>query len=497
VRAAEKRDQEPLPPRKRCLTPFLRNLSTLAVANVLGNVLAFVAIARIADVLGPEGFGRVSFAQAFASYFVLVGDFGLPLIAVREAARGGAALGGLLRTVLTTRLALAGVAFLALLAALPLVPGPPETGRLAVLFGAAVFGNALLLEWPFQGSERMGHVAVARVLRPGLYAVLVLLLVRGAGDGGTVAVLNLVGLGGAVGFLALAASRIGFNRGQVPRRDLTPLGLLRDALPFAASALLVQLYSTMDATFLGYLADAQTVGHYSAGSRINGFLVGLGGLFAATLLPRLAAASDRRTADAVLGRGIAAAWTLLLPVAAGGLVTADALLDALYGAEYVAGGGAFALLLWGVPVSAVSGLLWHAIAARTGSRVPVRAVALGLLANGALNVALIPWLGAPGAAAATVAAELVTGALVLARYRASGGRADVWPRGPALGATAGMVVVLWLLPPFPVVAQVALGAGVYALGLLLLGGGAALRRAFSSDAPGRSERSDAAPVRAR
>jgi O-antigen/teichoic acid export membrane protein len=471
VASEEKRGQAPLPRRKRGLPPFLGNLSALAVANVVGNVFAFIAVARAADLLGPAGFGRLSFAQAFASYFVLAGEFGLPMIAVRESARLGAAIGGLLRAVLATRLALAGAAFLALLAALPLVPGPPETARLTLLFGAAVFGNALLLEWPFQGLERMGIVAAARVLRPGLYAALVIVLVRGPGDAGTVALLSLAGLGSAVLLLAFALRHLGWDPGE----PVAPRTLLRDALPFAASALLVQLYTTMDATFLGYLKDAAAVGQYSAGSRINGFLVGLGGLFAATLLPRLASAPDRRTADEELGGGIAAAWTVLLPVAAGGLVTADALLDLLYGAEYAAGGGSFALLLWGVPVSAISGLLWHALAARSGSRVPVRAVALGLLANGVLNLALIPWLGGPGAAAATVGAEVLTAAVILRRYRASGGRAFVWPRGPVLVATAGMVAALAVLPSFAVVGQVALGAGLYVTILLALRARAAAR----------------------
>jgi O-antigen/teichoic acid export membrane protein len=68
-----------------------KSLSVNIAANVINQVCAalfpLITFPHVSRVLSPEGLGRVSFAEAIVSYFVMLATLGIPLYGVRESAK--------------------------------------------------------------------------------------------------------------------------------------------------------------------------------------------------------------------------------------------------------------------------------------------------------------------------------------------------------------------------------------------------------------------------
>jgi len=71
-------------PEHRIVITNTFSLSGLQVANAL---LPLVAVPYVVWVIGPANYGAVAFAQAFATYFVLLVNYGFDLSASRGIAR--------------------------------------------------------------------------------------------------------------------------------------------------------------------------------------------------------------------------------------------------------------------------------------------------------------------------------------------------------------------------------------------------------------------------
>ncbi len=66
---------------------IFKNFSYLAAAELISKGIAFFTTVYIARVLGPENFGKLGFAQAVLSYFILIVSLGFDVYGAREIAR--------------------------------------------------------------------------------------------------------------------------------------------------------------------------------------------------------------------------------------------------------------------------------------------------------------------------------------------------------------------------------------------------------------------------
>ncbi len=246
--------------------------------------------------------------------------------------------------------------------------------------------------------------------------------------------------------------------------------LLWASLPFAWTLLLNTLSSRVDILMLQWTrADGDyQVGVYSAAYRLLEAINMVAFLFATLLIPMLSAQIERgEDAGALLRQGVR--YMLALTVGAAVFVSfhAQPICDALFGEATQAWGPVLAALIW----SAVpTGLLYvvgsHLLALRR-----LRALnwifAGAILGNIALNLTLIPWYGALGAAVATAITQAL---VVFAETRislSSQSKQSRWVGFVPLLAQAtsfalGSVAIAYL--------SAWLGLGVlWALGLQLLG----------------------------
>jgi O-antigen/teichoic acid export membrane protein len=399
----------------------LRGSALLLAGTVLSSGIDFGAQVLLVRALAPADFGAWSYAlatitllatfaqlemrQVVARYlpaYLATGDRRRAVGSVAFALGLVAAIGIGLAAVLVAALGIGfrptadgtSLGLLAVLAAL--VPIQAIDGACVGLFAALGASRAI-----FARQSPLGPV-----LRLGL----VVAIVVGGGSVATLAIGYVVvtGVGAAifVGALWRLLDRRGIVGDRPRRSDIPAREMLRFAGPLLSSTLVWMLMESSDAILLGYFHDATAV----AALRVVLPLARMNQLVSTTFsilyLPqaaRLFAAGDRPGLDALYWRTTAWITVLTFPILIGTVAFAGPVTTFLYGPAYAASAPILALLAAGYAFQSVLGFngLTVKVFGRLRYMVGVDLAVAAL--NVGLNLALVPALGAIGAAIGTTA----------------------------------------------------------------------------------------------
>jgi O-antigen/teichoic acid export membrane protein len=428
-------------------------------------------------VLGPVDFGGYAFAGALIGYFVIFSDFGLGTLLTREVARRPEEGPRYLGNVISLRLIL-------WIAAAPVLAGlawvyhayfglSQAAMATAVLLMLAVGpgGLAGALSGLFLAHERMevpAAVVIFTSLMKALLGIAVLLLGWGILGVGAVAIAT-NGVTAMV-FWGLVSRRF-FRPGPALDRSFG-LGLLRTSVPLVLNSLLNSVFFRIDVLLLQAMRNAETVGLYSTAYKFVDALLIIPSAFTLALFPLMARQGIASPEDLrrTYSRGLRVLLLAALPAAVGISLVAEDLVVTLFGPAYREAGGTLRLLIWFLPFSYVNGLTQYVLIALNHQRF-ITAVFLAAAGfNLAGNILLIPEYGAHGAAATTIASELVLLGPFLVRTSGLIGRPQIVGMAVRAGmAAAVMGAAMLLLGPLPFWALLPAGGVVY------VGAAAALR----------------------
>lgn len=436
-----------------------RSFAALGLGETVARLIAFAATVILARRLGAAAYGVVALAGAVLLYLQHLTDFGIDTVGVRRVAREPGSVERLVPSVLVVRTLIGfGLAVITGLAGLLLLPQPD---------GAILAGSAALLlarganpKWVLVGLQRPGAVAVARAAGELLTALLVVTLVHDAGDLARVPAAQVAGDMIAALLAVFALRRLGFRLPAVWRPDESG-PLFREARPLVVHAVVGLLVFNFDLIALRFLRDATSVGLYATAYALVAFLTNLGVAFGFSLLPSVSREGDGARARILYGSALAHAFAFTLPLAVGGALVAGELISLVFGATFSAAASPLIILLWTVPAVWLRVVGQTVLVARGRQATVLRITAISAVITISLDLLLIPRYGLTGAAAASVAAEVMRAALSLAAAAREGFRLagpSRWWRG-VVGALvmAGVVSRLDL----PVLALVGIGAAVY------------------------------------
>jgi O-antigen/teichoic acid export membrane protein len=390
------------------------NYLLLTGGEALAKVFTLVAFAYLGRVLGPERYGSLEFILATMIFFTLPVDFGLGVYGARELARNRRNAADLLREVSSLRLMLASCSFAVLLVVAALLPREPEVKLLLVFYGLSLFVEPLLVQWFFQGQDRMHWVAVADLTRKAAFAALVLLMVRPGTPVVWVAAAEWSSaVAAAVVCLSVLHWRLGF---PLPRPWSRPQRLndhIRASAPIGLSHLAWALQWYFATVLMGWLAVGAEVGWFGASHRVVMALHSFVYLYFYNLLPSFSrgAAQPTERLPHLLSISLSVTtWGGIL-VALGVTLVGGALLGQIYDERYLGAGRPLAVLSWLIPVALVGGHYRYLLIASNLQQLELRCTLLAAVTAVALGVCLIPLYGAVGAAAALLLAGLVSGGL--------------------------------------------------------------------------------------
>jgi O-antigen/teichoic acid export membrane protein len=170
----------------------------LNLSNILFPLVTFAYVARV---LGPEMFGKVSFASSFVGYFLLLACLGIPTYGSREIARarsgGKQAVSGIFSELFLLNASSTVAACVLFLIPLLWVGRLRQDPVLFLVTGSAILINVFSVDWLFQGLEKYGTIAFRSFLFKLLGLVFLFLSVRAKSDYVRYAAIGVVVTGGA------------------------------------------------------------------------------------------------------------------------------------------------------------------------------------------------------------------------------------------------------------------------------------------------------------
>ena len=424
-----------------------RNFLSLFLSNVIGQLFTLWAFVHIAGLFGPLAFGKFSFAQVWALYFLYLADFGLQTLGTRAIAQARGAFAGQVWHITALRLALAGISFTLLLIFAAFLPDE-ETKQILIVFGLALFPSAFLLEWVFQGAEQMEFVALGRILKGMIFAGAVYFFVNSPGHLGLAAAFYVAGIVVAsVVLLWVYVHKFGWHSDGLQASSM--MKTLRAAAPLAAGSFITQINYNFGTIALGLFLTATDVGLFSAAYKVVLFLWAFAAVAAANAVFPLMAKSYKQSVSLfgdTLKNHLRVFVFVAIPLGIGGTILAPRIMAFLYTLEYQKAVIVFQLSIWTIVIVFYRMIFENALIAANSRR----RYFMGYLTAGLItiigNLLLIPLLGfiAPSIVGIVSEGTLLVYFISSCKFVRSSYVFDITLKPLAAGVLMGLA--LWFLP---------------------------------------------------
>jgi O-antigen/teichoic acid export membrane protein len=361
---------------------------------------------------------------------------------------------------------IAAVAVALLVALVPLLSTNGELVALTPFVALYYVAYNMTVDWALQGLQRLPAVAAARLAGQVLFGIVTpLILVRGpAGAVRYAAVFAAGAILTAIVAFAMVRRAVGPIRVSWA---IAPLwDLAKSAAPLGFSLVMLQIYLSMDQVLLGLLTNKTEVGQYAAAAKLPTVLNGFIWIWVSAVYPH-ASKLFRHDSDMLrrqLGSFTSLSIVAALPLAAGSAIVGTAVMTGLFGPAYRPAGTPFAILMAASAIAMVAINYVSLTMAADQERTFALAVTVASISNVLLNLLLIPFYGAIGAAISMVATELVVFLVCARRVEAVIGRPSLATRriAGAVAATGVMSAALIAMPSsISVWLRIAAGGAVF------------------------------------
>lgn len=439
---------------------------------VAGVALSLVAVPFLVRHLGVDGFGRYQTVIAIATIAQGLTEFGVAIVALREwSVASGDERREAMRRLLGLRLAMtaAGVLGATAFAALAGYDEVLVAGALAASFGLGLAAIQTFLVTALVGDLRFGWATGLEFSKSALAVAGLLLLVL---VGASLGPFFLVPIASAVPVLALTAWLV---RGRMPLRPVWRAGtwwpLVRQTLPVAAASGVYVAYFRVAIIVMSLLASAEQTGYFATSYRVVEVLTALPVLALTAAFPVLsrAASEDVERLRYGVARVFEAALIGGVFLAVAVVLAAPLAIDVIAGPGFGPAVGVLQLQGLTLAASALASAMSFALLAQHLNRVVLIANLGALLLAVVLQVAVVPSYEAIGAAAATLAAEVVLALWSTGAVIRSGARLRPNPRIVGAALALGTLAAALALTPLPSIVSLALGTALYFGGLALAG----------------------------
>lgn len=262
---------------------FVMNI-ILTLSSFIFPLITFPYVSRV---LGPEAYGRVSFATSVISYFSIFANLGIPTYGIRACAKVRDNREELTRTaqeLLIINLIMTAISYAAMFIIVLNVPRLREEKNLIFVISASILLTTIGMEWLYKALEQYTYITVRSLIFKVISIIAMFLLVHSEKDyviyGGISIfassasnVLNLLNAHKYIGFKPVGNYNFKQHMGAV--------GI------FFAMSCATTIYTQLDTVMLGFMTTNKDVGYYNAAVKIKTVLVSVVTSLGTVLLPRL------------------------------------------------------------------------------------------------------------------------------------------------------------------------------------------------------------------
>ena len=385
---------------------FLNTLKTL------GNIIfPFIAFAYTSRILGTDGIGKIHFAKAFVSYFMMIASLGVNQYGMREVAKirndkeeiAQFSCEILTLSIITTIISYA-LLYMVLLFSDQLKPYSVLIWINSISIVLSCFG----IEWLYQGLEQYKYISIRSLIFQIIAFLLMITFVKSKSDIYIFAFINVLSSSGSLIINFFCAKKYLW---RTNKKHLDIKKHIPPMLWLFTMALSIEIYTVLDTTMLGLLAGDNAVGLYSASIKINRVINGVVTSLGVVLMPRIAYYFKTNAKEEMLGlieKGYNYIFMLSVPACVGMFVVSREVILLVSGHEFLNASVTMRIMSIVLSMIPVSIMTNNQLFIPIGKeKLILLSTGLGAAVNFISNALLIPRYAENGAAIGTVIAEAV------------------------------------------------------------------------------------------
>lgn len=374
-------------------------------------ILSVATIALIARYLGVESYGKFSLILVILSFFIILTDFGVNDIVVRELSRDKSRTSRIIYDLIFLKLLLGIAAIGFSILAVFLLNYSEENislyswASIALLFMAlGSIGNNII----FKVNLWMERAVIALVAKDIAFLGFVYVAISLQGS-----LLTFIWAFLFANFVNLGATfflmRDVMNVPQVPFDFYFWKKIIRNAMPLGLAYLIVTLYVGIDTILLDKLVGKEAVGYYNAAYRLIFQAVFIPVAFINSLFPLMSEYwnSDRDKLKDLFQKAFDYTVLIAIPFGIAMTIVAPKIILFIYGDEYSQSTIPLQILSWGMVIMYPGIIVGYMMVVMNEQRKSLVINICALIVNISLNFLLIPIMTFIGASIVTIITELV------------------------------------------------------------------------------------------
>lgn len=380
---------------------FIKTLMSL-----LFPVITFTYASRILEV---NGYGKVSFAQSFIQYFIMIAVMGINNYGIREAARrrdNKDELSKFVQEMLIINFVTTIVSYFILLMVMTFGKSLQDYKLLILINSLAIALTSMGIEWLYSALEEYKYITLRSIAFQLIALILMFVFVKDPSDYLVYAGIHVLATSGSYVMNLLHCRKFiyfcRFKDYQL-KIHIKPIFLL------FAMTVSINLYTALDSTMCGLLAGDRAVGLYAAGVKVNKMVNTLIASLGVVLMPRLSyyiASESKEQFHKLAHKAYDFVFLLSIPAAVGLFSLSNEIITIFCGEKFVDAAITMKILTPIVLIIPISVLTNNQIfIPMYKEKLILISTCSGAVVNFACNMVLIPRLAENGAAIGTIIAE--------------------------------------------------------------------------------------------
>lgn len=396
-----------------CLEMKQKSLKINIILNMLRTLMGFlfplITFPYSSRILGPIYIGKVNFAHSIISYFSLIAGLGISTYSIREAAKirdNKEKLSIFIKEVFIINLISTFVAYILFAIALFAVPLFTEYRKLLCICSISILFTTLGIEYLYSAIEDYTYITIRSIIFQFISLFLLFIFVHKTDD--------YLKYAGIAIFSSVGANLLNFfhARRYLDFNVKAKLNLKKHLKPifvFFAMNIAVSIYTILDSTMLGFIKGDESVGIYTAATKINRMVIAMITSATSVLLPRLSyytKQENNKDFFKLVNQSFKFLILVSIPCAIGLFVLTKQIILLFSGEKYYSAIEVMKIMNPVIVFISISNFTGIQILMSVGKeKITFYSIIAGSVMNLIMNSIFIPSLGTKGAALGTLCAE--------------------------------------------------------------------------------------------
>lgn len=454
----------------------LKNYLYNAAYQIFTLIVPLVTIPYISRVLGPTNIGINTLTNSTVQYFVLLANLGLTTYGQREIAYKRNNNDALNKTFWEIELISVGTTLISLLLFFFTLLFIKQYKEFYLAQGFLILASAFDISWLFMGLENFRITVIRNFIFKFVSIILIFTLVKEPSD--TIVYILIISVLTVISNISLWSYLKKYIH-KVSIKSLEFMKHVKPALQLFVPQIAISIYAILNKVMLGNLKTIQDAGFYDNSDKIIRICLTLLTAFSAVMMPHVAQAfvkGEKEKIQKFVKEGLTIALTFSFPLATGIIIMADKFVPWFFGSgftEVVSVISIESIAIIPISCATIFGVQ-YLVPLNQNNKYTISILA-GAFLNIIINIPLIHYFSANGAALATVLAETMVTAVQIYFVSKKINFSGVFKDISKIMLSCGLMIIvlkvaeMYILENFLGFAfEIIIGCAVYILSLIVL-----------------------------